>query len=96
MNEQLVGAVAGLVGGGVYVAFHSWDRRRHAKSAAAGKLPLPVSPLAMIARWAFVALAALGVLKAAPAGKFWFAGMFAGVFTIYLIWDLGKGMTQKK
>jgi hypothetical protein len=96
MNEQLIGGIAGLVAGGVYAAFHNWDRRRHTKTAWAGKVPLPVSPLGMVARWAFVALVAFAVLKVAPEGKLWFAGVFAGIFTIYLIWDISRGLTKKK
>lgn len=95
MNEQVIGVIAGLVAGVAYMAFHGWDRRRRARRSDTSKLALPVSPLGMIARWAFVALVAFAVVKLAPDGKLWFAGVFAGIFTVYLIWDLGRGLTRK-
>ena len=96
MNESIIGLIAGAIAGSGYVAFHRWDRRRHEKSSTPGKLQLPVSPLGMVGRWALVVVVAIAVLKFAPDGKLWFAGVFALIFTTYLIWDVTRGLSRKK
>ena len=95
-ESQIIGLIAGILLAAGYIALHLKDEYGRAKKAKAGQLQIPFSPLAIIGRLALVVVVALAVLKFTLADKFWFAGTFALIYTIFFAWEIKKQWSKKQ
>lgn len=97
MNKfQIIGLIAGILVAVGYIALHLLDKRSRAKKAKMGQLQLPFSPLAVIGRLALTVAIVLAVLKFTTADKFWFAGTFAVIYTVFFVWEIKNQWSGKR
>jgi hypothetical protein len=94
-KTQILALAIGLLTGVGYITLHLWDRRRRACAAKPGQIALPVSPVAMGVRLALMVAVIWAVIRFLPEGKFWFAGAFVAVYTMYFVWDLTTQLLKK-